>query len=262
MTDQTSTSRSARRTRRQLLTGAAGALTAVLTAEALSRPGPASAANGDNVILGQSNTATTMTAITNSTDGDTALFAAATGFGTGLNGTSDSGNGVFGVTHGDGAGVHGQAGSDSGTGVTGVNSGGGNGVFGEANNSSASGVYGLNGGTGFGVAGRAASGFGVLGDSADGVGVWANSQNATALKVTGKAKFSRSGVLAVAAGKSSATQTGVQLSPASLVLATLQQDRSGVWVRSAVPKVSAHSFTVHLSKTVPARTKVAWFVVN
>jgi hypothetical protein len=123
-------------------------------------------------------------------------------------------------------------------------------------------VYGQNDGTGFGVAGRAAGGVGALGDSPDGVGVWANSQNATALKVTGKAHFSRSGILTVPAGKSSATQTGVTLTSASLVLATVQQDRPGVWVRSAVPKVTAHSFTLHLSKAVPARTKVAWFVVN
>ena len=46
------------------------------------------------------------------------------------------------------------------------------------------------------------------------------------------------------------------------VLATLQQDRAGVWVQSVVPKVSTHSFTVHLSKAVSSRTTVAWFVVN
>jgi hypothetical protein len=71
---------------------------------------------------------------------------------------------------------------------------------------------------------------------------------ATALNVQGPAVFSRSGVLTIAAGKSSATQTGVALTSASLVLATLQQDRSGVWVRSAVPNVTGSSFTVHLSK--------------
>jgi len=262
MTDQASTSRLARRTRRQLIAGGAGALTAVLTAEALARPSPASAASGGNVILGQTNAETLGTGITNSSDGGTGLFAEATGSGVGLIGITDSGKGVQGVANGDGDGVRGQTDSGSRSGVVGVNAGGGNGVFGQVSNSGSSGVYGQNDGTGFGVAGRAASGVGALGDSANGVGVWANSQNATALKVTGKAKFSRSGVLTIAAGKSSATQTGVQLTSASLVLATLQQDRRGVWVRSAVPKVSAHSFTVHLSRTVPARTKVAWFVVN
>ncbi len=66
----------------------------------------------------------------------------------------------------------------------------------------------------------------------------------------------------LAAGKSTATQTGVALSAASLVLATLQQDRSGVYVRSAVPNVAASSFTVHLSKAVTASTSVAWFVAT
>jgi hypothetical protein len=145
-------------------------------------------------------------------------------------------------------------------------------------------VYGQNGGTGFGVAGRANGGVGTLGDSANGVGVLASSQNGTALQVDGTsnftdtatffgpaqfgtaqftiAQFVNSGVLTIGAGKSSATQSRVTLTPASLVLATVQQDRAGVWVRSAVPSVAKSSFTVHLSKPVPVRTRVAWFVVN
>ena len=89
-----------------------------------------------------------------------------------------------------------------------------------------------------------------------------NTAGGTALKATGPAVFSRSGVLKVPAGKSSVTRTGVALSAASLVLATLQQDQAGVWVRSAVPNVAGSSFTVNLSKAVSASTKVAWFVVN
>jgi len=114
------------------------------------------------------------------------------------------------------------------------------------------------------VGGTSASGNGVHGVSGPaGPGVLAeNTAGGTALKVSGKAAFSRSGVLTVAAGKASTTKTGVALTSASLVLATLQQDRAGVWVRSVVPKVSTHSFTVHLSKAVSARTTVAWFVVN
>ncbi len=96
-----------------------------------------------------------------------------------------------------------------------------------------------------------------------GVGVLAeNTAGGTALKATGRVVFSRSGVLTVAAGSSKVTRSGVALTAASLVLATLQQDVPGVWVRSAVPNVTARSFTVHLSKAVSARTKVAWFVVN
>jgi hypothetical protein len=84
----------------------------------------------------------------------------------------------------------------------------------------------------------------------------------TALQVSGPAVFSRSGVLTVTAGSAKATQTGVALTSASLVLVTLQQHTTGVYVLAAVPKVSGSSFTVHLSKAVSAATKVAWFVVN
>ena len=114
-------------------------------------------------------------------------------------------------------------------------------------------------------AGRVAGGIGVNGRafSATAVGVLAeNPAGGNALVVSGKAAFTRSGVLTVAAGKSSVTQTGVALTTSSLVLATLQQDHAGVWVRSAVPNVAGSSFTVHLSKTVTAPTSVAWFVVN
>jgi hypothetical protein len=44
----------------------------------------------------------------------------------------------------------------------------------------------------------------------------------------------------------------VALTAASLVLATLQQDKTGVWVRSAVPNIPGSSFTVHLSKAATA----------
>jgi hypothetical protein len=104
------------------------------------------------------------------------------------------------------------------------------------------------------------SGPGVHGDAFNGVGVLA--AGATALSVQGSPVFSRSGVLTVRAGRSSALQTVVPLSRASLVLATIQQDVDGVWVRSAVPDPAGSKFTVHLNKAAPTRVKVAWFVVN
>jgi len=100
-------------------------------------------------------------------------------------------------------------------------------------------------------------------DSATGAGVVAeNAAGGAALQVQGVAAFARSGLLTVAAGKSSATQTGVALTAASLVLATVQQNLSGLYVRAAVPNITASSFTVYLSKTASASTQVAWFVVN
>ena len=173
-----------------------------------------------------------------------------------MSGTAGSGNGVgvVGTGSGDGSGVTGNGGPNAGIGVAGVGVGGGVGVWGTGGNGTGAGVWGTGGG-GPGVRGtsQAASAPGVLAE---------NTAGGTALKVSGPAAFSRSGVLTVAAGKSSATQTGVALTSARLVLATLQQNLSGVYVRAAVPNITGSSFTVYLSKAPTASSKVAWFVVN
>ncbi len=105
------------------------------------------------------------------------------------------------------------------------------------------------------------TGTGVVGESPGGTGVVASGR--TALKVQGPAVFSRSGVLTVAAGHSSATKTGVALTAASLVLATIQGNVAGVFVQGVTLVTGASgSFTIHLNKTVQAKIKVAWFAVN
>lgn len=193
--------------------------------------------------------------------GDGVLGSNTIGTGNGVHGQagSSAASGVFGENSGGGNGVYGF--SDAGTGVAGVSSSA-NGVEGESAGSAASGVFGQNGSTGYGVAGQADSGTGVWGDSASSTGVLASSANGTALQVSGKAAFSRSGRLTIAAGKTSAIVTGVALSSASLVLATLQQHVAGVYVVAAVPNVAGSSFTVYLSKAPTASAQVAWFVVN
>ena len=52
----------------------------------------------------------------------------------------------------------------------------------------------------------------------------------------------------------------INLGRASMVLATLQQDLDGIWVRSAVPDPEGSKFTIHLNKAAPKHVKVAWFV--
>jgi hypothetical protein len=276
-TDQDNGKAAARRTRRQLLAGGTGALAAVLTAEALARPAPAAAANGDNVILGSSNFETATTFITNSAADQGGLNVTCTGAASALlgecAGTSGQGVGVFGVSNA-GNGVYGQSGTSlfpsplPGVGVQGITDHiSGAGVVGDNIAAFGTGVLGNSPASGIGVLGTSseADGTGVAGEatSATAVGVLAdNSAGGTALEVIGKASFTRSGVLTVAAGKSSATKSGVALTAASLVLATVQQNVAGVWVASAVPNVAGSSFTVHLSKAVAASTKVAWFVVN
>jgi hypothetical protein len=54
----------------------------------------------------------------------------------------------------------------------------------------------------------------------------------------------------------------VALTSASWILATVQQNLSGIYVRAAVPNITASSFTVYLGKAPTASIKVAWFIVN
>ena len=199
--------------------------------------------------------------------------------GTGVYGSASNKNGVFGLTpsntasgvygqnDGSGNGVEGSAPNGTGlfgdgtiggyaqgsiTGFKGVSLGAGDGVDGTANNSCCSAVYGLNNGTGNGVAGKADGGTGVLASSTGGI----------ALKVDGKAQFSRSGKATVAAGQSSIVVQNVALTSKSLVLATPQKSVAGVFVQGAVPNVSAHTVTISLSNTVGASYPVAWMVVE
>ena len=299
--DQAAKSTVGRRSRRQLLAGGSGAL-AALCAEALARPAPASAANGGNVVLGQDNSETHNTSITNSTDADTALNCIAIGSGIGVLGSSDSGAGVAGISgaaavgsnshngvlgaSADGDGVAGFNFSGQGRGVYGQSGSTGpafgsvsNGVHGVTDNPSGAGVVGENAngtavagisGTSDGVGGTSGSGTGVHGVSSTGIAVLAEcpsgtgvqATGATALSVQGPAVFSRSGTLAIAAGRTSAIQAGVALTADSLVLATVQNDVPGVVVSSAVPNVTAGSFTVHLARAVGHIVTVGWFVVN
>ena len=287
-----------KRPRRELLAGAA-AILGVVTGETLSSGAPAQATQGSAVLLGQDNTGATAGTEISETGGALAVLAdpanhigvlgQASGNGTGVNGAgAGSGSGVLGSGGASGGvGVIGLGGGDS-TGVIGNGDGSGSGVVGNSGAGDAHGVEGFGSGTGSGVVGRggAGGGAGMVGSAlgngsgvvgigagsgaglegiggAGGVGVLAESSGGgTALKATGRVVFSKSGVLTVPAGKSTVTKTGVALTAASLVLATLQQDVPGVWVRSAVPNVTAKSFTVHLSKAVSAKTKVAWFVLN
>jgi hypothetical protein len=147
--------------------------------------------------------------------------------------------------------------ADGNTGVVGA--GNSVGVQGSANpGSNGDGVLGLADGTGSGIIGTAgASSIGL------GVGVHAeHSSGGTALQVDGTAVFSNSGTLTITAGTSAVTKTGIALTAASLILATLQNNVPGTGIQSAVPDVSKNSFTIHLNKAVPVSTTVAWFIVN
>ena len=123
-------------------------------------------------------------------------------------------------------------------------------------------MFGLTDGSGSAVYGQSTgSGAGVFGDTANGTGVLARTTGSgNALKVIGKAVFSRSGIVTIAAGKSFLTVTLAGVTSSSMVLATAQQFK-GVFVKAAVP--GNGTFQIRLTGNAPTGgLKVAYFVLN
>jgi hypothetical protein len=123
--------------------------------------------------------------------------------------------------------------------------------------------------TGDGVLGTGATGvagvggWGVYGYSgvADGVGLYADSQSpAKALVVNGKAHFSRSGKALVGKTKTSVSVSMPGVTSASMIIATIQASKPGLYVRGAV--ATTGKFTIYLSKAPGATIKVAYLVLD
>jgi hypothetical protein len=108
-------------------------------------------------------------------------------------------------------------------------------------------------------------GIGVSGTAKTGIGVKATSPSGIALDVVGKARFSRSGKVAVAAGRSWVdvdVKSKGGLTTSSLVFATLQTYRSGVYVAATRKDYTAGKVRIYLNKAVSGTTYVAWLVVG
>ena len=86
--------------------------------------------------------------------------------------------------------------------------------------------------------------------------------SAVALQVIGKAEFSRSGVAVVPAGLSKIVVNVAQLTADSFALATLQQQRSGVYLKAVTKELAASTITIRLNKAPTSSTKVAWLVLE
>jgi hypothetical protein len=249
----------------------AAAAAGVAAAAALGRATPVLAGTDGDVVLGQFNSTASRTTIQGGSDiafvgqttfsggiGVDGFCITGAGTGSGVRGQIDSGDGVSGIAGVGGNGVHGmfQGSTTSGFGVFGEHSSGGVAIQGNSTtaSSASTGVLGY-GQTGvFGLA--LSGGTGVLASQAfDGTGV--------GLQVAGPANFTRSGIVSIAAGKKAATVTGMPMTASSLVLATLQNN-AGVSVAYVLPSVPGSSFTINLTKAVPAgkTAKVAWFIVN
>ena len=286
---------SAPRSRRAILAAALGGAGA-LFAHALGRPTSAAAADGDPLTLGQANTATSSTSL--ATDGNPGLLVSASSTATGIKSASASGigleansatNGGTGlVAHtGDGsnlqpnttftgaygfsedpdnftaAGVWGD--TLTGVGVVGTGYYGmyGTGVVGSIGDTdgSSTGVYGFAGNesapvptSGAGVVGRAGAGaiYGVVAAAAG--------ASQYALYVAGRLRLSRSGKTAFSSTATSKKITLAGVTSSSFVVATMQTNISGCYVRSVV--CGTGYFYIYLSKAPGKTAYVGYVVVN
>lgn len=284
--------------RREILAAAAGGA-AALAAGALVKPLPAAAASTALMteVDNPTEAKTSISATASLTTEDDIAFEVSVGdLATGIHGQSPGGFGVYGTNTSSSAGVVGDSVNAvgvagwSGSTVThadiaGITAG----VLGHSGAAGAAGVLGLGGdvgveaggiigvfaagtpavvGIGDGLGPPGQFGTGVYGYSGgvppappDNVGVYARGDGGTtALRVQGKAAFSRSGRAAVSAGQSSKVVTMAGVTSASLVLVTLRTRRSGVYVAAAVP--AAGKFTVYLNKAVTAATYFAYLVLD
>jgi hypothetical protein len=226
------------RSRRSVITGAIAAA-AGLAAGRLGGAPAVRAADGDPLILGTTNEAAGFTVLNSTSPGVQALTINVLGGGVGLRAESESGEGVFGASHGGGNGVWGN------------NTGGGNGVTGTSD-------------TGNAVAGNTFSGVALLGEAAaDGSGL--------ALKALGPVQFSTSLIATIPQGQSSVTVAPVigedelplDLTEQTKVLCTLLGNAGTgrvIWYVSIDP--AANTFTVHLPLPARVSVPVACFVLN
>jgi hypothetical protein len=276
---------STRQTRRGLLAAATAAV-AGLFAGGIGRTALVQAANGDAVQVGKSYQGTKATTLANTStaDGKNGIVGrSASGTGAGVLGDNTSdGDGVLGTSQG-GTALHGI--TDYGIALRATATGLGVGIFAEAHGSgpavtaanvSGPGIQGVAGSgqpgvsgtsdTGPGVAGTTSGASvpstraGVVGASDAHVGGYFTSDTGAALKVDGRAVFSRGGRFTIAPGIISKLVQVQGVRPSSYVLAMIQADRPGVHIRAVVPKTDA--FVVHFNAAPAQNTVVGYLVLN
>jgi len=175
----------------------------------------------------------------------------------GLTFRADGGTGLNGVSLSGAPGVSGHSQAVGGTGVTGVGA-----AYGVEGQGGSFGLYGHDSSIGVYAQGTSE---GVHGFSGSGTGVAALSNSGTALSVSGKATFSRSGKTAIAAGLARKDVPMSGLTTATVVTATVHgAPITGLNVASVQVQPALNKFTIYLSKAVPAgkTATVGWFVVN
>jgi hypothetical protein len=84
-----------------------------------------------------------------------------------------------------------------------------------------------------------------------------------ALDVHGRAVFDRSGKTTITAGQSTKTLSGHAITSATVVVATVQGNPPGIWVRSVSLNDANDTFTIRLNKAAPSGgVVVGYFLVN
>jgi hypothetical protein len=227
LVDTTST-----RSRRAMLAGSLAALAALL-AQALGRPAPVQA-GGNALILGQQNTTdASATGINRQDDACTLTLAGPTyaAFG---NVFTPNGIGVGGRAQANGA--QGLAGSTNG------------------HHSQIAVLADTTRGVGEGTSVKAVT--------KNGIGVYAQCTGGAAIVADGMTIFSRSGKATFAAGQTTQTLGAGRVTTDTLVVATIQGDVAGTWVRGVTVNVAKQQFTIRLNRAAPKTLKVGWFVVN
>ena len=252
------------RSRRAVLAAAAGAAGAI--AATAIRPIGAAAADPNDVVMGVDNPTTATTSVTDSGADSTGLCRTCDRHGLRVRRRSHERRRCGPVRWGATARTGDRPSSrrvTSHTGVFGFSAAGdgvttyGLGVWGDSPDTGVygTGTYGVEGYGGVGVAGYANGLSGTIG-----VYAWSPNTTATALRVDGKVRFSRSGRKAMSSGHSSVAVTLAGTTSTSKVFAVLATSESGRYVRAVVP--ASGKFTVYLNTTLTSSAVVSWFVLD
>lgn len=125
-----------------------------------------------------------------------------------------------------------------------------------------------------GIRNGGTNGVGLSAGSDDGIGVeaatWAGTAvlarasgpGSTALDVQGTAKFSTAGRVRVPTGANKVVLTGLSLRPTSMVLATIQAHKAGLYVEGVQIDVTGGTATIWLSKTTTGQADIGWFLIG
>jgi hypothetical protein len=267
--------------RRAVLIGALSGLGA-WAAGAVTGVARVRAADDEPILVGGEYTASTVTKLTNSSNGNRVFEAGSTGEGTAIVAESNLGTGLF-ANCGAGVAVNANtngleavlAHSDSSTAAAikaSQNSGDGNltGVLGISGPShppvrAKTGVHGYaaqDSGS-RGVIGESPAGHGVRGETQTGSAVFGSADSGYALRGSGRVRFDRvSGVARLAAGSTSKTITpGVDVTSSSFVLLTPKTDigTRSLWFTT---NPTTNTITIRMSSSRTRATDIAWLLVG